>query len=242
VKDIDEAPTPEDLRQLVRLIGGYRISQAIYVAAELGIPDLLKAGPKTADELARETRTHAESLYRVLRLLAGAALFVEVSSREFALTRLGAGLVNDVSGSPAALARVVLRKFKWEPWGSLLSHVRSGRTAFEQVHGKSLFEYLRAHPDEGRLFDAAMTENTARDGTDVARFYDFSGMRAIVDVGGGQGLLLASILSANPNLRGILFDQPEVVAHARSEIERWNISDQCSVVAGSFFESLSHRC
>src|SRR5262245_33989094 len=135
-----DAPTPEDLRELVRLIGGYRISQAIYVAAELGIADLLKPGAKTVDELAEETESHPDSLYRVLRLLAGVGLVVENAFQRFALTQLGAGLANDVPGSPAALARLVLRRFKWEPWGHLLDNVRTGQSAFQRVHGMGVFD------------------------------------------------------------------------------------------------------
>ena len=238
MRDMIDAPNPEHQRELVRLIGGYRVSQAIYVAAELGIADLLKRGEKTADELAAETESHPESLYRVLRLLAGAGLVTENASQHFALTLLGAGLANDVPGSPAALARLVLRRFKWEPWGHLLENVRSGQSAFQQIHGMGVFEYLQAHPAEGRLFDSAMTENTARDGRDIAGCYDFSSMGLLVDVGGGQGLLLASILRSNPKLQGILVDLPEVIARARSVLEEWGVSERCTMVSGSFFEPL----
>ena len=238
MKDVAVAPTPDDLRELVRLIGGYRISQAIYVAAELGLADQLRHGPKTTDELAGATHSDANSLYRVLRLLAGAELLVEIGFRQFALTRIGAGLVNDVPGSPAALARMALHKYKWEPWGHLLANVRTGRTAFKQVHGIGLFEYLQGNPEEGRLFDVAMTENTARDGIDIAQCYDFSNVGTLVDVGGGQGLLIASILRANPGLRGVLFDLPEVIARGASVLDRWGVSDRCAIVPGSFFERL----
>jgi hypothetical protein len=230
------APTADDLQELVRLIVGYRISQAIYVAAELGLADRLKHGPKTADELANATDSDANCLYRVLRLLAGAGLLVELAARQFALTRMGVGLANDVPGSPAALARMVLHKFKWEPWGRLLKNVQTGITAFEQVHGMGLFEYLPAHPAEGSLFDAAMTANTARDGVDIARCYDFSSVGTLVDVGGGQGLLMASILQANPKLRGILFDLPVVLARGAQELHKSGVSDRCAIVQGSFFE------
>jgi hypothetical protein len=234
-----DVPTTEDLRELVRLIGGYRISQSIYVVAELGIADLLRqAGPKTVDELAAETSTHAESLHRVLRLLSGVGLFEEIAPRRFALTRLGAALARDVPGSHGALARLVLHKFKWGPWGHLLENVRTGQSAFQQVHGMGVFEYLQAHPAESHLFDAAMTENTARDGNDIGTSYDFSGMRTLVDVGGGEGLLLASILRTNPKLHGILFDLPTVVARGSSVLEKWGVSERCTVIAGSFFEGI----
>jgi hypothetical protein len=238
VKDAIDPPSPDDLRELVRLIGGYRISQSIYVAAELRIADLLRDGSKTADELATSTGTHAESLYRVLRLLAGVGLLTEVALRRFALTQLGAGLQSDVPGSPAPLARVVLHKFKWEPWGHLLQNVQTGQTGFEQVHGMGLFRYLKQNAEEGGLFDAAMTENTARDGIAIADNYDFSNIRTLTDVGGGQGLLIASVLRANPHLRGVLFDLQEVIARGTLVLERMGVSDRCTTVRGSFFESV----
>jgi hypothetical protein len=233
-----DLPASHELQELIRLIVGYRISQSIYVAAELRIADLLANGPQTVDELAAATKTHAGSLHRVLRFLASAGLLTEVASREFALTRLGAGLRSDIPGSPGALARLVLRKSHWEPWGHLLENVCTGHSAFEQVHGVGLFEHLEQHPEEGRLFDAAMTENTARDGIAIGHSYDFSGIATVVDVGGGQGLLIASLLRANPNLRGVLFDLPELIARGSPLLGKWGVCDRCTVVGGSFFDAV----
>jgi O-methyltransferase domain/Dimerisation domain len=231
-------PTTNDLHELFRLIGAYRISQAIYVAAELGIADLLRSASRTADELAAATSTHADSLYRVLRVLAGTGLLWEIAPRVFALTRLGAGLRRDVPGSLGTIARVLLHKFQWEPWAHLLENVRTGQTAFERVHGKGLFEYLHEHPEQGSLFDAAMTDNTARDGVDIAKCYDFSRISMLVDVGGGQGLLIASILKTNPSLSGILFDLPEVIAGGAQVLHEAGVSDRCGIIPGSFFEAV----
>jgi hypothetical protein len=101
-----------------------------------------------------------------------------------------------------------------------------------------LFEYLPTHPTEGSLFDEAMTASTARDGADIAKCYDFSGFGTLVDVGGGQGLLMASILQANPNLRGILFDLPGVAARGAQVLAKSGVSDRCAIAQGSFFEGL----
>ena len=233
-----EQSNAHDFPELFRLVVGYRISQCIHAAVELRIPDLLASRPKTVDKLAAATAAHAESLYRLLRLLTGVGIFVEVAPRQFALTPLGKGLKSDVPGSSAALARLVLGKSHWEPWGQLLESVRTGRSAFSEVHGMGLFDYLEQHPEEGRLFDAAMTESTVRGGIAVAQHYDFSGMTTIVDVGGGQGLLLASLLQTNPHLTGILFDLPEVVARGGSMLEKWDVSKRCTTVGGSFFASV----
>jgi hypothetical protein len=187
-----DSPAPFELQELMELICGYRTSQSIYVAVELGIPNLLANGPRTTEELARATASHAGNLQRVLRFLASAGLLTEATPHKFQLTRLGAGLRSDIPGSPGTLARLLLHKSHWEPWGHLLECVATGRTAFELTHDVGLFEHLERHPELARLFDAAMTESTARDGLAIAKSYDFSDVATVVDVGGGQGLLIAS--------------------------------------------------
>jgi len=238
VKHMVDPPPAHELEKLVGLIGGYRISQSIYVAVELGIPDLLAHGPRTTSELATATAAHDGNLQRLLRFLASAGLFTEVAPHKFELTRLGAGLRSDIAGSPGTLARMLLHKSHWEPWGHLLEGVSTGRTAFELVHDVGLFEYLEQNQELARLFDAAMTESTARDGLAIANSYDFSNIATVVDVGGGQGLLIASLLQTYPNLSGTLFDLPELVVRGSPLLEKWGVSDRCTVVGGSFFDSV----
>jgi O-methyltransferase domain/Dimerisation domain len=233
-----DAPSPQDFGAIFKLIGGYRISQAIYAVVELGIPDLLAAGPRHCDELARETNTHAPTLFRILRFLTGAGLFNELGSKEFELTRLGSALRTDVPGSPHSLVRFLLSEFEWNPWGRLIHSVRTGETAFHHVHGMGLFEYLRKNAEASAVFNAAMTSLSARSGTGIVERYDFSGLRKVVDVGGGQGFLLATILRANPTMRGVLFDLPDVVAGAGQVLENFAVRDRCEVVGGSFFGAL----
>src|SRR5882757_3062441 len=120
-----EVPSPQDFGEVFNLIGGYRISQAIYVVVELGIPDLLAEGPRHCDELATETNTHAPTLYRILRFLAGAALFNEVGPKNFELTRQGATLRTDVPGSLRCAVRFLLGEFEWTPWGRLIHSART---------------------------------------------------------------------------------------------------------------------
>ena len=211
------------------------MSQAIYVVATLGIADLLKDGPRGNDELARATETHAATLYRVLRFLAGVGLFREVGPRRFALTTLGAGLRSDLPGSISAMALMLLDPSNWQPWGQLLHSVRTGETAFRHVHGLDYFDYQAAHPDVAATFNAAMTSTTARSGTAITEAYDFSGIRRLVDVGGGHGLLLATVLQAYPAMRGVLFDRPEVVVGAAAVLEEAGVADRCEIVGGNFF-------
>jgi O-methyltransferase. len=226
------------LGEIFKLIGGYRISQAIYVVAEIGIPDLLAAGPKNCDELATETNTHAPTLYRILRFLAGAGLFNEVGPQKFELTRLGSALRMDVPGSGNMAARLWLSQFHWDPWGRLIHSVRTGETAFDRVHGMGVFQYLEKNAEASAVFNATMTASSARSGTGVVERYDFSGLRKVVDVGGGHGFVLATILKSNPTLRGVLFDLPDVVAGADQILKNSGVRDRCEVVGGSFFDAL----
>ena len=231
-------PSPQDFSEIFNLIGGYRVSQAIYVVAELGIPDRLAAGPRHCDELAVETKTHAPALYRVLRFLAGAGLFSEPVPQKFELTRLGSTLRSDLPGSLSTVPRFWLREFHWKPWGRLIHSVRTGETAFDHVHGMGVFEYFRVDAEAAGIFNAAMTGGSARSSAAIVGRYDFSGFRTIVDIGGGHGFFLATILKSNPALRGTLFDLPDVVAGADQVLGGSELRGRCEIVGGSFFEQV----
>lgn len=237
--DIDssphDVPSPVHLRELYLLLGGYRVSQAIYVVAKLGIADLLAGEPQTSDALAQATGTHADALYRVLRFLAGVGLFEELAPRQFGLTALGACLRSDAPGSMRPTVLMHLDPSKWQSWGQLLHSVQTGGTTFHQVQGVEIFDYLNQHPDAARIFQQAMTSNTSWSGTAITRAYDFSGIGRLVDVGGGHGLLLATVLKAYPAMRGVLFDRSDVIAGASAVLERAGIADRCEVVGGDFF-------
>src|ERR687885_2897900 len=222
---------------LLRMTNAFQVSQAIYVAATLGIADLLEDGPKSADELAETTGTHAPTLYRLLRALASVGIFIETDGR-LGLTPLAEYLRTDTPGSLRAFAMLVGQQSFWRSWGHLLHSVRTGEPAFRKVHGTGPFEYWAGHPEEAAVFDAAMTSLSSGVVDAVVRSYDFSGISVLVDVGGGEGELLAAILAANPSLRGILFDQPHVVRSVGALLERAGVADRCEVVGGSFFEAV----
>jgi hypothetical protein len=219
------------------MIHGYQVSQALYVAATLGIADLLAGGPRGVEELAESTGTHAPTLYRLLRLLASLGVFAEDDGR-FGLTPLAECLRSDAPGSQRAWAIMVCGPSFWSSWGELLHSVRTGETAFPKVHGMDRWEYLARHPAERATFDAAMTANTALESAAVAGGYDFSGIGVLADVGGGAGGLLATILAAHPAVRGILFDQPQVVAGAEDLLAHAGVADRCRSVGGDFFDSV----
>ncbi len=226
-----DVPLHSALRQMLL---GFQLSQVIAVGARLGIPDLLKDGPKSSDELARRTRTHAPSLYRLLRTLSAAGLLSESQGRQFSLTPLGALLRSDVSGSLHAMASFVSTKGNWKRWGDLLDRVHTGASASEAV----FTERWQESPESAAIFNRWMTESSTRRAAAVLGGYDFAGIDTLVDVGGGHGQLLASILKAYPTMRGILFDLPHVIEGAEALLAAAGVADRCERVAGSFFESV----
>src|SRR3954447_817485 len=213
----------------MRLINGYQVSQAIHVAATLGIADELADGPRTVGDLAAVTATHAGSLHRLLRALAAVEVVREEHDGTFALTDLGEAL----RGPAQPWAAYIGRPPHWTAWGQLLHSVRTGENAFRAIHGVDVWEYRAEHPEEAAIFDAAMTGFSRRVNAGVAAAHDFGRYGVIVDVGGGRGALLAGILAHHPGVRGVLFDQPAVVARADA--------DAFEIVGGSFFESVPER-
>jgi len=231
-----QANTPTE--ELRHLIFGFRVTQALYAATELGVADLLASGPQSADDLATACGAHAPSLYRVLRLLASEGVFTEMRDGRFALTPMAEALRRDAPGSLRPSVLFNAGEAMWRSWGHLVHAVRTGEPAFDHAHGVDLFEYFRRHPDEWAIFDQVMTNQTAPLTRAVAAAYDFSPCRTIVDVGGGRGALALGLVEAYPHLRGIVFDQPAVAAGARQAIEAAGLTDRCEAVGGDFFAAV----
>jgi len=227
--------SPQD--QVVRLASGYWHTQAIYVAAKLGIADELKDGPRSADELAASTGTNPHALYRLLRALASLGIFAEDEQQRFGLTPMAECLRSDGPCSVRSLA-IMRGEWQYESWGQLLYSVRTGQSAFEKVYQSPLFDYLARHPDKGKLFDEAMTGVHGRETAAMLAAYDFSGIGVLADVGGGNGEVITSVLKKYPAMRGILFDQPSVIERSRANIAIAGLADRCEVVSGNFFESV----
>ena len=224
--------------ELIRLVNGYQVSQAIHVAAALGIADLLGDGPRASDDLAAAAGVHALSLHRVLRALAAAGVFREEADRRFSLAPMGRCLCSDAEQPVGPYAAFVGRPYQWAAWGDLLHGVRTGETAFRHVHGADPWEYRSRHPEEGAVFDRAMTALSRRVARAAVAACDFSRFRRVVDVGGGHGAMLAAVLAAHPAARGVLFDQPGVVAGAAAVLREAGVAERCEVVGGSFFEAV----
>lgn len=223
---------------LRRLVNGYQITWAIHVAAVLGIADLVSGGPRSADDLAAATDTHPDSLYRLLRALASVGIFREAEGRLFALTPLGDGLRSDAPESLAGWAAFVGRPYFQQAWSALEHSVRTGESAFAHVHGTDCWTYRAEHPDEGARFDRAMTSFSRQVSASILSVFDFGRFETIVDVGGGNGGFLATILAKHPATRGVLFDRSHVVAGAASLLSEVGVEDRCQVVAGDFFETV----
>ena len=223
--------------QLMQLLWPGAVAvQAIHVAAKLALADLLADGPKTATELAEATHTDATSLDRFLRALTSLGIFANDPSGRYRQTDLSEALRADHSQSMRPWAMMLGARFIWEPIGSLDETIRTGRTAFEHVHRAPFFNHLATHSEDAAVFNAAMGSMPAYIAA-IVDAYDFSRFQRIVDVGGGQGALLAAILAANTHARGVLYDLPAVVAGA-SALIRDGIAERFEIVGGDFFDGV----
>lgn len=230
--------TSDPRLDLLTLINGFQVTEAISVAASLRVADHLNDGARSVDELAVLTRSHAGSLYRLLRALAATGVFREEEGRYFALTPMADCLRAHSATPVGAWAEVVGSPHYWQAWGHLLHSVQTGENAFRHLHGKSVWQFRAEHPEYGATFDQAMAQFSRGGAEAVLRGYDFSPFRHVVDVGGGRGSMLAALLCAHPHIRGTLFDQPDVVAGAKAVLAERGVLDRCNIVGGSFFEAV----
>jgi hypothetical protein len=201
--------SPQD--QMMQFITAKWISQPIKVAAQLGIADLLADGPMNVEDLAEKTGTHAPTLYRLLRALAGRGIFEEQEGEVFGLTPMAQCLQ---TGAMRGLALTFLSDWHEKAWASLAHSVKTGGPAFDHAFGQPAFEWLEEHPDESALFNQFQSEKTARFIPAVVGAYDFSGIKKLADIGGGTGALVLEILKANPDLKGCVAELPQVARQA----------------------------
>jgi hypothetical protein len=230
----ETAPPTVAMAQLIT--GGLYVSRALYVAAHLGIADLLAERPRAIADLAAAAGAQPRALYRVLRALASIGIFAEDEQGRFGLTPLGDTLRSDVPGSLRALALFNAAPWHTHAWDSLLHGVQTGETPIVHATGQSVFEYFMSHPEQFALFDQAMISFSSLEVAAIQAGYDFSGIGRLVDVGGGHGLLLGSILQAHPSMRGVLYDLPPVIEGARQLLGQMGVLERCELVAGDFFQ------
>ncbi|MEU4178061.1 methyltransferase [Streptomyces sp. NPDC026589] len=228
-----------DLRAaLIEKIGGYMTAHAIGVVAELGIADLIKDEPRAGHELAAESGTHEPSLRRLLRTLTAVGLFTEPEPGHFALTDVGSQLRSDSPDSLRAFSRMFCHPILLRAWQGLGHSVTTGERAFDHVHGKNFYSYVADQGDANRLFNEAMSEESRIAAGQLAAGYDFSHAKKVIDLGGGDGTLLAAVLSTQPHLRGVVFDSASGVAEAPDALKRAGVADRCEALAGDFFQDI----
>lgn len=228
------APNPAPADALLQKLGGKWVVQALATAAELRLADVLTE-PEPLSTLARKLACHPPALERLLRVLVGEGVLVEHPDGRFELTPMGVLLRRDAFGP---LAEFVGSAPQWNPWTELTYAVRTGRSAFEKVHGRSLYDFLAHEPEHAALYDHAVDAFTTAQARALAHDPALAHATSLVDVGGGRGTLLLELLRARPQLRGVLFDRPHVVEHARPRFERAGLSERCACVAGDFFQTL----
>jgi hypothetical protein len=225
------------------MVGGYQVTQAISAMARLGLPARLADAPLTPDDLAAATSTDPTALARLLRALTALGLLADTDDGRVELTDLGRLLHPDAPDSLAGWAAFVTQPHHWEAWGGLLHSVRTGEPAFAAQHdGESVWEWRQRHPDENAVFNEAMHAASAVTVRRLAEAYDFAPISHLADLGGGDGTLMAAVLSRHPDVHGIVFDLPHVVTAAAPRLEAAGVADRCEIVAGDFFAAIPRGC
>jgi hypothetical protein len=233
-----DSTTPPPPALVLQMLTGKWVSQAISTAAQLRIPDLLAAGARSLEDLAAESQTNTRSLLGLLRALASVGVFAERSDTRFENTPMSEVLRSDAPRSMRALALFLGDQPTWRAWGELPYTIRTGRSAFRQAHGELPYEYFAKHPEAASYFNEAFTSFSAQEMDAIHKAFDFSKTETLVDVGGGQGAMLASILRKNARQRGILFDQSHVVRGAEAIIASYEVVQRCEIMGGDFFVSV----
>jgi hypothetical protein len=237
----DQYPYPEDIppaEKLGLLMMGYRLTQLVYVAAELHIADILSDCPKSAEELAILLNADPDKLRRIMRALISIGVFDQHENGKYGLNPISVLLCQNNTDSVHHLAIRHGAQWTWLPWGALIHTVRTGIPAFDYVYGQSHWEYLANHPDVREGFNRSMAESTAWVSSEMLRLYVFPEECTVVDVGGGYGLLLSAILKAYPGAVGILLEQADVVQMASEILSQQDVIDRCMVMDGDFFSDI----
>jgi hypothetical protein len=222
---------------MLQILNGAHVAGAVSCLAKLGIPDLVESGPKSAQELAAQIGAQADALYRLLRATACVGVLAEDSDGKFSQTPMSAVLRSGVQPSLRGLAIMGGREWHGRGWSHLEYSVKTGKQAIDKIYGMPIFDFFTKNPEEAQIFDEAMTGLSAIDGPAVADAYNFDGIGTIVDVAGGRGLLLATLLQRNPQLKGTLYEVPHVLAGVKDGALK-PFMDRCTLVSGDMFSSI----
>ena len=221
------------------MIFGYVTTKAIHVAAKLNIADLITShGPMDGSELARLTGANAEAIFRLLRALASSGIFIENENGKFSLTPLAECLKEDSPTSVKAMALSAGSLF-YKTYTEFLYAVQNGGGGWVKALGSPPFEYLRDHPEEGKIFDRMMTDIHGGETQPMVENYDFSVFKTVIDIGGGNGDVISAVLNKNPETKGVLFDLPEVIQRSTENILASGLKARCKLASGNFFESVT---
>ena len=224
---------------LARLASGFCAARAVQVAARLGLADGLRDGPRHPADLAAATGTHPDALGRLMRALAGLGVLASDALGRYRLTPMGELLRGDAPGSLRDFVARFGEPEYWRAWGALDHSIATGRPAFDAVFGARLFDHLARNPEAAARFHAGMGGGSARAAAAVvAALGDLGGVDTVVDVGGGHGALLAAVLRANPEARGVLFELPQVAEAGRAALAAAGLAGRSRVETGDFFEAV----
>src|SRR5688572_29090733 len=222
--------------QLIQMSMGLWVSRILYVAAELGLADHLAAGPRSAEELAGPTGTHAPSLHRLMRTLGNLGVLTQGPDGRFGLTPLGEALRTGAPGSARSTILTVASETFSRAMGELKYSVQTGRRGFDKAFGEEFFDFLAKDADAASRFSETMIGIHGMEPAAVAEAYDFSGVETLLDVGGASGHMLATILERHPSTRGVLYDLPHVVTDAPALLAARGVAERVTIAGGSFFE------
>src|SRR6266852_1556119 len=229
--------TPPAHVGILQIMNGVLVAGAVSCLARLGIPDLVEAAPQSAQELASQIGADPQALYRLMRATASVGVLSERPDGKFSQTPMSAVLRSNATPSLRAFAIMTGREWHGRGWAHLEHCVRTGEPAMQQIYGAPVFEYLRQHPEEAQIFNDAMSDLSTIDSPAVAEAYYFEGIHSIVDIAGGHGLLLATILQRNPHLQGTLYEMPHVLEGARSGPLK-PMMERCTLASGNMFSSV----
>lgn len=224
---------------ITQMIFGYVTTKAIHVAAKLNIADLITAhGPMDSNELEHSTGANSGAIFRLLRALASSGIFMEGENGKFSLTPLAECLKEDSPTSVKAMALSAGSLF-YKTFNEFLFAVENGGGGWVKALGAPPFEYLRDHPEEGKIFDRMMTDIHGGETQPMVENYDFSVFKTVIDIGGGNGDVISAVLHKNPETKGLLFDLPEVILRSTENITSAGLNERCQLMAGNFFESVT---
>ncbi len=222
-------------QQMMRFITMKWVSMPLYIAAQLGIADMLADGPKPLHILAQQSGASAPHLYRILRALVSVGIFAERQPRVFSSTPLAACLQ---TGAMRSMALLFLSDWHNQAWDKLLQSVMTGENAFQLAHGMPSFEWLEQHPHAANAFHEANAMKAERSHSAILDVYDFTPIKTLTDVGGGQGTLMMRILKAHPHITGVIADRPSVLRQARQLLQANDLDARCSAVNCDFFTEI----